>query len=101
MNLALLLALLIEQYSYLPANIIIRPSNIFNCINIFRENNKHFLVDCPLFINERAMMFNNLNELEFQPTIRNLLYGNTEHSEQVNIKAFLVIQNYISATGRF
>ncbi len=67
----------------------------------FRENNKHFLVDCPLFINERAVMFNNLNELQFQVTISNLLYGNTEHSEQVNIKAFLIIQNYISATGRF
>ena len=48
------------------------------------------LLDCPLCISERVPMVNNLGDLNFEPTFRNLLYGN-EHSEQVNIKALAII----------
>ena len=40
-------------------------------------------------------MFSSLVELNFEPTVKNLLYGSTEHTEQVNIKVFEIIQNYI------
>ena len=46
-------------------------------------------------------MFKKLGDLTFEPTVRNPLYGNTEHSEQVNVKTFEIIQNYIAETGWF
>ncbi len=66
-----------------------------------RENNKHFLLECPLFINERNEMFNNLMQLGFQPTVNNLLFGNAQYSVNCNIQAFVIIQKYIAETGRF
>jgi hypothetical protein len=67
----------------------------------FRENNKHFLTECPLYIIERNGMINRLMLIGFQPTLSNLLYGNTQYSEDCNIQAFDIIQEYIAATRRF
>ena len=66
-----------------------------------RENNKHFLLECPLFNDEKVEMTNKLAELGFYPTVTNLLYGTTGHSQQVNTEAFNIIQNVISITGQF
>ena len=66
-----------------------------------RENNKHFLLDCPLFFNERADLFNKLNAISFHPTVSNLLYGNKAYTDECNIQAFGYIQNYIKQSGRF
>ena len=46
-------------------------------------------------------MLNSLGDLNLEPTVRNPLNGNTEHSELVNIKAFEIIKNYIVETGQF
>ena len=46
-------------------------------------------------------MTNKLAELGFYPTVRNLLYSATGHSEQVNTEAFKIKQNLISVTGQF
>ena len=45
-------------------------------------------------------MFTSLGDLNFESTVRNLLYDNTDHSEQGNIKAFEMIQNYIAEAGQ-
>ena len=66
-----------------------------------RENNKHFLLDCPLFVNERVTMFAHLERIRFRTTVINLLYGNTQYSDETNCEAFTIIQKYISDTGRF
>ena len=38
-------------------------------------------------------MLNSLGDLDVYSMIRTLLYGNTEHSEQVNTKAFRFYSN--------
>ena len=66
-----------------------------------RENNKHFLLDCPLFINERQDLLNKLTAISFQPTVSNLLYGNKEYTDECNIQAFNHIHDFIKQSGRF
>ena len=46
-------------------------------------------------------MLNSVGDLHFDPTVRNLLYGNTEHNTEVNIKALKVIQFFFAETGWF
>ena len=36
---------------------------------VFLGNNKHFLLDCPLFNNERVVLLNNLARIAFKPTV--------------------------------
>ena len=52
-------------------------------------------------LNESACRVNSLCDPNFKPTVRSLLCGNIEHSEQVNIKAFEIIQNYIAEIDQF
>ena len=40
-------------------------------------------------------------DLNVDHTVTNLLYANTEYSEQVNIKTYEVIQKYFAGTGQF
>ena len=46
-------------------------------------------------------MFNELNQLVFDPLLNNLLYGNDKFSEETNRKAFLIIQKFIKDSKRF
>ena len=57
-----------------------------------RENNKHYLLDCPLYANEREVMLAELSSLNFRPTTKNLLFGNNDYSDEINSKAFKIIQ---------
>jgi len=68
-----------------------------------RENNRHFLLDWPLYIIERNEMLNNLQILGFEPLLKNLLYGNEIYSENTvtNKTAFNIIQQFIKETKRF
>ena len=66
-----------------------------------RENNKHFLLQCPLYQNERRELLNNLSTLDFLPTLNNLLYGDPNMSEETNFKAVEKIHNFFAATKRF
>jgi len=66
-----------------------------------RETTKHYLLDCPLFFNERQTMIAKLNNLNFKPTLNNLLYGYNEYNLKTNSEAFALIQNFIEETGRF
>ena len=65
-----------------------------------RENNKHFLLECNLYNNERTDMFAALQNIGFEPNLNNLLYGNEQYSEQCNTQAFNIIHNFIKETGR-
>ena len=66
-----------------------------------RENNKHYLLDCPVFCNERNTMLKNLVDINFNPTVSNLLKGDPELDQKINSKAFKIIQHYILSTKRF
>ncbi len=66
-----------------------------------RENNRHFLLDCPLYIIERNEMLNDLQILGFEPLLKNLLYGSEVYSDNTNKKAFNIIQQFIKETKRF
>ena len=46
-------------------------------------------------------MLNSLGDLQFHPMVRSLLFGNTEYSKEVNMKAYEVIQNYFTVTSQF
>lgn len=67
----------------------------------FRENNKHYLLDCPLYTAERATMTQELALLDFEPTLSNLLNGNNSYSKELNVKGFKVVQDYIRSSNRF
>ena len=66
-----------------------------------RENSKHFLLDCPLYNTARKKMLNDLKAIGFKATTSNLLYGNTIYSDEINIEAFKIIQNYLQESNRF
>ena len=66
-----------------------------------RENNKHFLLECPLYLNSRNLMIAELEAINFTPNAKHLLYGDETSSEDSNIKAFKIIQDYILETKRF
>ena len=66
-----------------------------------RENNKHYLLQCPLYDVERMEMVTKLTEINFQPTVNNLLFGNNDYSESKNETAFSIIHKFIKSTRRF
>ena len=66
-----------------------------------RENSKHFFLDCPLYVNERALMLSDLRDIGFKPTTKNLLFGNEMYTEIINKQAVDIVQNFIKATKRF
>ena len=66
-----------------------------------RENNKHFFLQCPLFDNERQILMDGLNHIDFLVNLKNLLFGSENYSEEVNGIAFELIQVFIKNTGRF
>ena len=66
-----------------------------------RENNKHYLLDCPLFTAERNKMLYELHKIDFAPTVSNLLNGDPEHNLRTNTAAFHIIQQFILDTRRF
>ena len=66
-----------------------------------RETTQHFLLQCPLFLNERQSMLKKLSDINFNPTIQNLLYGNKGADVKTNITAFSIVQSFIEESGRF
>ena len=66
-----------------------------------RENSKHFLQECPLYLNERTTMLNELQRMGFQPTLKNILYGSSKYTADLNCRAFLVIQEFLVSSDRF
>ena len=66
-----------------------------------RETALHFLLECPLFSNERTIMLNELLKINYEPTLSNLLYGDEHKEITTNIKAFELICNFLKETSRF
>jgi hypothetical protein len=66
-----------------------------------RETSKHYLLNCTLFTIERQEMLHALQNIGFDPSLPNLLYGSDTYDSLLNITAFNIIQKYIEQTGRF
>ena len=66
-----------------------------------RETVKHYLLECPLFVIERAEMLHSLQGINFTPSTRNLLHGSEEYDKDVNFKAFNAIHKFIRDSRRF
>ena len=66
-----------------------------------RETSKHYLLDCPLYAEDRRQMLSDLDQIGFKPTAKNLLFGNTSYTDELNCQATDIIQRYIKATERF
>lgn len=63
------------------------------------EDSKHFFFVCTRFREHRRQMF---AKLSYDPiTIDKLLFGDNNLSDDENAENFLVIQIFISKTGRF
>ena len=66
-----------------------------------RENNKHYLMDCPLYDAARQTLFNSLQQIGFECTLANMLYGSAAYSVNKNTQAFNLIQDFIENSERF
>jgi hypothetical protein len=70
------------------------------CGNI-RENNKHFFLECPMYVNERQVMLQKLNATKYGTSLNKILYGDETCSSETNVAGFKIIQEYLKATERF
>ncbi|MCG7883757.1 MAG: reverse transcriptase family protein [Candidatus Thiodiazotropha endolucinida] len=64
------------------------------------ETTKHFLLECPRFIQARTDMLDTLSTLCI-PTLNVLLYGDDKLDFHQNKLIFLTVQHYISESRRF
>ena len=59
------------------------------------ESAHHFFLECPLYMDIRENLRENLNELNFTMTLQNLLFGDPLVGKNSNITAMLFIQDFI------
>ena len=65
------------------------------------ENDRHFVIGLFIVYQWESFHVQQFRWSKLWPKIRKLLYGNTEHSDQVDVEAFETMQNYIAETGWF
>ena len=66
-----------------------------------KETCKHYFLDCPLYNTEREILMTDLRNFNFNLTLRNLLYGDDNLSDEFNVLAYLSIQYFMKETKRF
>ena len=67
------------------------------------EDNKHYLLNCPLYIIERQRLMQNISTMLNTPNIDNeniLLYGSENHNVNINKSIFRAVHQYIKDTKR-
>ena len=69
--------------------------------SVDEEHAHHFFLECPFYNDIRENLIENLNELNFNITLNNLLYGDRSLNNEINVTAMLFIQDYILDTRRF
>lgn len=68
------------------------------CICKQIESSEHFLLYCPLY---RLIRQNMINNISYQATTQNLLFGNPLLSDIENKQNFIIIQDFIVKSKRF
>lgn len=59
----------------------------------------HYLLECPLYLNERVRLFSSINEND--QNIEVLLFGNDDYDDKTNSKIFENVRIYIKHSKRF
>ena len=59
----------------------------------------HYLLECPLYLNERVQMFENIQETDQNFEI--LLFGNDDYTDEMNLFIFDKVRNFIKHSKRF
>ena len=65
-----------------------------------REDVNHYLLQCPLYNQARAIMFNEINEIGVTITVNNLLYGSDTADTATNHRLFDAVHLFIESTER-
>ena len=72
------------------------------------ESTTHYLLHCPLFVNERSTFFSTLSSLDCtlldntdSSLTQTLLFGNTSFKSNKNLKILIATIDYILSTKRF
>ena len=88
-------------------NFIDTPSDICHC-NQGIEDTSHFLFSCPSYVNERATLMSNVNEIlrkmnlnHLQNQLQLYLYGHPSIIYSENRKILMSTIQYIKETRRF
>ena len=55
------------------------------------ETCNHFCLDCPLYNTEHEILMTDLQNFNFNLTLRNLLFGDDNRSDEINVLAYLSI----------
>ena len=86
------------KYDLLSLNIIDSPQ--YDC-GFPNETCKHYLFDCQLYVREREILCNNLNQIGFIISLDNVLFGDNLLPVDTNICAVYIIHDFISESKRF
>ena len=62
------------------------------------ETCRHYFFDCSLYNTEREKLFTDFQNVNFNLTLRNLLYGDKNLTDENNILVCLCIQLFIKET---
>ena len=72
------------------------------------ESKTHYLLDCPLFVNEKSTLFSTLSSLDCtlldntdSSLTQTLLFGNTSFKSNKNLKILIATIDYILSTKKF
>ena len=72
------------------------------------ESTTHYLLHCPLFVNERSTFSSTLSSLDcnlldnaYSTLTKTLLFGNTSFKSNKNLKNLIATIDYILSTKRF
>lgn len=64
------------------------------------ETTKHYLLECPRYVQLRTTMINNVSTICI-PSLSSLLFGDETLDDIANQNIFIAVQRYISETKRF
>ena len=66
-----------------------------------KEDNNHFLLQCPLYTIPRATMLQKISNINVNINCKLLLFGDNSLPADENMAIFEAVHNFIESTGRF
>ena len=65
------------------------------------ETVEHFFLVCPLYIVQRENLLQGMRNLNFEISVENILFGNSDMDTDNNCRLFLLVQKFILDSKRF
>jgi hypothetical protein len=66
-----------------------------------RETARHYLLECPLYTNERIRMIDELDAIGAPSSFNSLIYGSEKSNKETNKQAVVIVHKFIKESGRF